>query len=178
MSFLAILTLARSVIKAIPWQAWIAILVAAAFLLAIHNRNHWKHVATERQAELAQLHSQVDAADRAARQAEAQASKISQQLRNRTDEENSRIAGDARTLSLRGPGKAICTAVPASPGGHEQGPPNTDVAGPALPTDDRAAVPWPWLVTRAQEHDELLNEVTAWRTWHDEVLKVWPKTGK
>jgi hypothetical protein len=137
--------------------------------------NHWKAVATERQASLVKLHATLDAETAKNKAAEKQTAQISKQLRDRTDEENRRIAGDADTLRLRGPGKAVCPAFPSGPSNGE-GPTKPDVAGPALPPDDRAAVPWGWLVQRSEEHDQLLNEVRAWRDWHEQVLKVWPKT--
>jgi len=90
------------------------------------------------------------------------------------DEKQAAIAADADGLRVSGPGKARCPAIPASPGNGTR-PAKPDAPGPALPPGDRAAVPWPWLVQRGQEHDQLLAEVQAWRTWHDEVLKVWPK---
>jgi hypothetical protein len=43
-----------------------------------------------------------------------------------------------------------------------------------MPAEDGfAIVPWGWLVTRAQEHDELISEAITWRAWkkeQDELL--------
>jgi hypothetical protein len=139
------------------------------FVSARHSAAKWEKVS-------AQYKVQLDTETEKNKAAEKQTAQISKQLKDRTDEENRRIAGDADTLRLRGPGKAVCPPVSGAPGEHQQATPDTNVAGPSLPTDERAAVPWNWLVQRAQEHDELLNENKAWRDWHDQVLKVWPKT--
>jgi hypothetical protein len=110
-----------------------------------------------------------------ARKAEADGNRISKQLKDKNNEDNRRIAGDAESLRVSGPGKAVCRPAPAAPSGHIAVTAKPDAAGPALPPDDSAAVPWPWLVQRSEEHDQLLAEVEAWRTWHEQVLKVWPK---
>jgi hypothetical protein len=128
----------------------------------------WKNVA-------AQYKVQLDAETEQARTSEQAAQKLAKKIKDQTDEENRRIAGDAHALRVSGPGKALCRSVPTAPGNGASSA-NPDVTGPALPPDDRAAVPWNWLVQRAQEHDELLNETSAWRQWYQEVLKVWPKT--
>jgi len=160
----------------ISWQGWLCIACALAGLWLVHDRNHWKAADERDHATAVNYRRQLDTETEKNKAAEKQTAQISKQLRDRTDEENRRIAGDADTLRLRGPGKAVCPGVPTSPSGHEQAAPDTNVAGPSLPTDERAAVPWDWLVQRAQEHDELLNENKAWRDWRDQVLKVWPKT--
>jgi len=135
---------------------------------ARHSAAKWEGLAVN-------YRRQLDAETEKNKAAEKQTAQISKQLRNRTDEENRRTAGDADTLRLRGPGKAVCPTLPTAPGNGASSA-NPDVTGPALPPNDRAAVPWGWLTDRAQEHDQLLNETTAWRQWYQEVLKVWPKS--
>jgi hypothetical protein len=115
----------------------------------------------------------------AAKQGSKDGNRISKQLKDKNNEDNRRIAGDANSLRVSGPGAAICRPAPAAPSGHIAVTAKPDAAGPTLPPADGAdlsAVPWPWLVQRSEEHDQLLAEVQAWRTWHDEVLKVWPKS--
>jgi len=165
-----------ALLKRIPWQLYVAIAIVSAFGLLLIDRNHWKAADARDHATAVNYRRQLDAETEKNKAAEKQTAQISKQLRDRTDEENRRIAGDAGTLRLRGPGKAVCPSVSTGSREHQQAAPKPDVAGPSLPTDDRAAVPWDWLVQRAQEHDELLNENKAWRDWHDQVLKVWPKT--
>jgi hypothetical protein len=155
---------------------WLCIVCALAALWLVHDRNHWKAADARDHATAVNYRRQLDAETAKNKVAEKQTAQISKQLKDRTDEENRRIAGDADTLRLRGPGKAVCPPVSTAPSEHQQAAPKPDVTGPSLPPDERAAVPWNWLVQRAQEHDELLNEVQAWRDWHDQVLKVWPKT--
>lgn len=97
--------------------------------------------------------------------------------RRKTHESNlRRSAAVADDLRLRGPGFAAAAADcrpgadprsgPAA-GGHRAAAAQPDAPGPRLPADDRpgefAIVPWGWLVQRAEEHDALLSEATAWR---------------
>jgi hypothetical protein len=112
----------------------------------------------------------------AAKQGSQDGNRISKQLKDKNNEDNRRIAGDAESLRVRGPGAALCRPAPAAPSGRIAVTAKPDAAGPALPPADSAAVPWPWLIQRSEEHDQLLAEVEAWRTWHDEVLKVWSKS--
>jgi hypothetical protein len=44
-----------------------------------------------------------------------------------------------------------------------------------VPPDDLAAVPWPWLVQRAEQADLNRQEVLTWREWYDRMVKDWPK---
>jgi hypothetical protein len=119
-------------------------------------------------------HAQTEAIA-AEQKANRQLQQISSDLRKATDETQAANAATAHALRMSGPGKARCPSVPRSAG---NGAPvaKPDAAGPPLPPADLAAVPWDWLSDRAEEHDQLLAEVQAWRTWHDEVIKVWPKS--
>lgn len=121
---------------------------------------------------------EIDKADAAVRRAMTDFKKIAKELKDRTDEENRRIAGDAGSLRVSGPGKAVCRPAPAPPGGHVQGGSKPNAPGPSLPPDERAAVPWGWLTDRAQEHDQLRAEVQTWREWYDRLVKEWPKNSK
>lgn len=60
MAALAFLSPVGAFLKRIPWQLYVAIAIASAFGLLLHNRNHWKAVATERQASLVTLHATLD----------------------------------------------------------------------------------------------------------------------
>ena len=140
--------------------------------LALHVERIHSHKLEKRVTELT---AKLDQIDRDARKAKADGDRLSKELKERTDEENRRIAGDAGSLRVSGPGKAVCRPAPAAPGGHEQAAPKTDAPGPALPPDDRAAVPWEWLTERSQEHDQALIENKAWREWYDRLVASWPK---
>ena len=156
----------------------LCIILGCALFLTLLRADHWKHVATERQAQVVKLQGQLTTISAAARKAEADGARISQQLKDKNDEDNRRIAGDANSLRVRGPGKSLCRPASPAPGGPVAPAPKTGTPGPALPTgdgEDLSAVPWNWLVQRAEEHDQLLAEVQAWRTWHDQVVRVWPK---
>ena len=127
------------------------------------------------ETQLSKAVAELNKISTATQKAKADAASISKQLKDKNDEDNRRIAGDANSLRVSGPGKALCRAAPTAPGGREQAPAKPDAPRSALPSTDSAAVPWDWLTGRAEEHDRLLAEVEAWRAWHDEVLKVWPK---
>jgi hypothetical protein len=101
--------------------------------------------------------------------------RIAADIREKNDEENRRIAGTADDLRVSGPGRSRAACPPAASGGHH--PPNgkPDAAGPQMPSDDLAAVPWQWLVQRSEQADLNRAEVIAWRNWYDRLLKQWPK---
>jgi hypothetical protein len=132
---------------------------------------HAAHV----EKQLARLEAANDDARSQVTKADTQIAALTKQLKDAKDAQSRAIADDARSLRVSGPGKSRCAAVPAS-ADNGASPAKPDAAGPSLPPTDSAAVPWDWLTTRAEEHDQLLNEVTAWRAWHDQVLKSWPNT--
>ena len=82
----------------------------------------------------------------------------------------------ADDLRLRGPGKAAACgrpidhpAVPGRASGAGPAPAAPDAPGPDMPAGNGfAIVPWGWIVQRTQEHDDLLAEVIARRTWYDQ----------
>jgi hypothetical protein len=178
---LSIFGVGRSVITAIlSWlsrqsPATLLCIVLALLLVVDHGALLMAH-RHERKVEgqVAKLKAADDAARAQAAKADAEITTLTKQLKDATDAQSRVIADDARSLRVSGPGKSRCAAVPAaSSNGASAAKP--DAAGPSLPPADSAAVPWDWLTTRAEEHDQLLNEVTAWRAWHDQVLKAWPK---
>jgi len=138
-----------------------------------------RHSAAKWESQTGKLQTQLDTETEKNKAAEKQTAQISKQLRDRTDEENRRIAGDANALRLRGPGKAVCPGVPTAPGGHKQAAPSSDAPVAQLPNTRGAeliALPFDDTIGFGKSYDELLNENKAWRDWHDQVLKVWPKT--
>ena len=134
---------------------------------ARHDRDAWKQQYTR-------LHDQLDRADAEARKSADQIKRISKELKDRTDEDNRRIAGDANSLRVSGPGKAACRPAPAA-SGNDKGGSKPDASGPPLPPDERAAVPWGWLTDRAEEHDQLRAEAQAWHDWYAALVRNWPK---
>jgi hypothetical protein len=138
-------------------DAWQIVSLGLAALLIVQHFSlvAARHDAARWQKQATGLQTQINAVDTEAREAETQAAQLSKQLKDRTDEENRRIAGDANSLRLSGPGKAVCRPAPAAPSGHAQSGAGPDAPGPSLPTNDSAAVPWNWLVQRGEEHDQL-----------------------
>lgn len=170
--------------KMLPSWAWELVfiaLLAGAGMLAHHVAvvKHDNGVRAEQKAsDDAAAKRLADHAIEIKRQVDGLTMNISNLIRTKNDEENRRIAAAGNDLRVLGPGAAACprhASLPASPGGHGKAPAVAGAAGPLLPAPDSAAVPWSWLVDRAEEHDELLAEVKAWRQWHDQVLQAWPK---
>jgi hypothetical protein len=160
---------------------WQVLLIAALLFAGIQTlrlKAEQRHSAKV-EHQLSKAVGELNRISAEARKAETDGNRISKQLKDKNNEDNRRIAGDANSLRVSGPGKAVCRPAPAAPSGHIAVTAKPDAAGPALPPADGAdlsAVPWPWLVQRSEEHDQLLAEVEAWRTWHEQVLSVWPKS--
>jgi hypothetical protein len=110
-----------------------------------------------------------------AREMERMGNELASKLRERNREEANRIVDDAGGMRLSGPGKARCPGIPAGTGRPEAQPRKPDAPGPEVPPDERAAVPWQWLVNRAEQCDLNRNEVISWREWHKQLTEAWPK---
>lgn len=162
------------------WLRWtlLALLIAAAGLWWHRHAAHKAIAAAEKRGADAAYANVAKQASELASKADTLNRSLSAKIRSRTDEETRRIAADADALRLRGPGAARCAAVaslPRSASGHVEAAANADAAGPALPPDDFAAVPWGWLVNRSEEHDALLAEVKGWRSWHETFKREWDR---
>jgi nitrogen fixation/metabolism regulation signal transduction histidine kinase len=102
--------------------------------------------------------------DKRATQLANQLTAAAVKLKDQANEEHLAIAVAATDLRVRGPGRASCPApVVASTSEHQSTASDGAFAGPEVPAGNWARVPWDWLVTVVQEHDDLLNEDTAWR---------------
>lgn len=177
------------VIKAIPWQVWLAILAAilAAILLsagylmhrhAVHNAYRQAYAAgraDERkawQANLAKAHSEAvgwkskyDAASAA----------LNSKIGENHALETRLIAARADDLLMHGPGQAAATCArpgdhpgPAGgAGGHDAagGKPDDPLA-PMPPDQPLAIVPWNDLTRFGRQADDNRNEALTWRTWY------------
>jgi hypothetical protein len=169
-------------LKAVPAWAWKLLAVLALLAAGYLWHQHAAHKATA----AAYAQGQADEAARIAKKAlalkakvDALTGKIAANIKERNDEENRRIAASADALRLRGPGKAICaagTGLSSASGGSVAAGGTGDAAGPYMPPEDRAAVPWGWLTDRAEEHDLERAEVVAWRTWYQRMVAAWPKS--
>jgi hypothetical protein len=159
------------------WQLSSLALCAALVVQHIALRSEQRH-ASKVEAQLSKATAELKRIDGEARAAKERGDKLAKELRDRTDEENRRIAGDADALRVSGPGKAVCRPAPTAASGHEEGRGNGDAPGPQVPSDDRAAVPWPWLVARAEQADLNRAEVVAWRDWYSRLVAAWPKSAE
>jgi hypothetical protein len=149
----------------------LAVLCVVQFIALKSEKRH----SAKLQVQVSKLHGELNRISDEADKAKARGEQLAKELRSKTDEANRRIAADADTLRVSGPGKARCSAVSAGPGGSEARSGKPDAAGPEVSPDDRAAVPWPWLVQRAEQADLNRQEVLTWREWYDKMVKDWPK---
>lgn len=174
-----------AIVRAVPRKLWIALAIAAVLLAAFLWHQHRAHAAIAaaemrgEQRAYARIETEARALERKANDL---GRKISNRIRSKTDEDNRRIAGTADTLRVRGPGQATCPGgarVPAGAGRPQSPGGQPDAAGPQMPADElaavQAAVPWPWLVDRAEQCDLNLTEVTAWRSWYVQQSAAWDK---
>lgn len=181
--FLAPLALKLAPVKAlvgrVPRWAWIAL--AVALLLAVGScvhRGKVKAFGNERFA--AGYAKAVDDGRKAAAKLDRKSDAIASEIRSRNDEEIRHIARRADTLRLRGPGAATCInpSVSGSASRRQPASRQSDVVGSGVSSPDRAAVPWPWLVSRAEIADANRSEVLAWREWHQRLTKEWDQLRK
>lgn len=157
-------------LKAIPWQVWAAIGLAIALWLGVRWHNGQVNDAFKRGEQAAYA-----AVEKKALELQAKANVIADKIRSKSDENARRISADADVIRVSGPGKARCSPVPAPASRREEAGGQGNAAGPEVPTDDRAAVPWQWLVQRAEQCDLNRNEVLAWREWYQRVQEAWSK---
>jgi hypothetical protein len=185
---------AKSDFAAIPPKVKLALLAIALLAVAVIVHQRFAHKAI-RAAELAgeatgearanaawsaQVRQAKAAAETARLKAEALSRSIANQERTRHEEALRRDAADAGTLLLRGPGAAAGRrgpvdhpGVPAGAGGHLDPAAKPDDPGRQMPSGDWALVPWSWLVSRAQEHDDILSEAVTWRRDHARQSAAW-----
>jgi hypothetical protein len=175
----ALLALLKRFFGSLNAQGWIGLVVSVALALgwigAAGDARHYKKQSDRYERLYRDEKAAVDEADRAAREAQATANQISKELKERNDAENRRIADTADAIRVSGPGKAACRANPTRTGGHDKAGGSGDATGSQVPADDRAAVPWPWLVAKAEQADLNRAEVLTWREWYKRLVAAWPK---
>jgi hypothetical protein len=170
------------VFKLIPTWAYIALGIALAALLGVlyHHHKVKTHDAALVKATIAAEDQRIAKQALAIKvAADKLNTNISNLIRSKNDETNRAIAADAGSLRVSGPGKATCLGRASLPAAASRPVPasgNGNASGPALPPDDSAAVPWGWLVDRAEEHDLDRAEVISWREWYQRVSASWPKS--
>jgi hypothetical protein len=165
--------------KRIPPKAWLGIGIALAALVGVlwHGHAVRKHYAEAYAAGVAHESARIEAK---AKKLAADAAAISAKARSLNNETNRRIARDADALRVRGPGRAACLN-PATPGASRRQPAigQADAARPEVPPRDGeallAAVPWPWLVDRAEQCDMNRAEAETWRNWHKQLVEAYEK---
>jgi len=167
-------------LKRIPRGVWIALAVVAILLLGTcaHKRSVTKF-GNERYA--AGKADEAARIEKKAKQLAAKAEALSIALRSKSDETNRRIAGDARAVLVRGPGKAACLN-PSSSGtsGRVTTLGQTSPAMDQVPPGERVdliALPFAPTIRLAEQHDLCLAEAATWREWHRLLVADWEKSG-
>lgn len=169
------------VLKSIPPRLWygIAGLLLIGALLWWHSSKVSAAHEAGRIAGRAEVQTEIDLWRQAARDwkraTDHKTQTISILIGERYDQDLRRNAALADDLRLRGPGKAAAchgsgrdTGVAASSGEYLGPAAPADAPRDQVPAGDGfAIVPWGWLVQRAEDHDRLLSESNAWRTWFD-----------
>lgn len=151
-------------LKGLPWQVWAAIGVALVLWMGVRWHNGQVNDAFKRGEQAAYV-----AVEKKALELQAKANAVADKIRSKSDDQARAIAADANTLRVSGPGKARACPAAAPSGRREAASGEADVAGPEMPSDDRAAVPWQWLVQRAETCDLNRGEVLAWREWYEKL---------
>lgn len=168
-------------LKQISPRTWLVIGCALAALLGALWALHWYHgqiKAAEKRGSDAAYSNIAKQARELTGKANALNAKLAAQMRSKNDEEAAAIRSDAGAVLVRGPGAARCAPVAGLAGTSGRsvaagGKP--DAAGSQVPPDDRAAVPWPWLVDRAEQADLNRSEAIAWRDWYARFTAEWAK---
>jgi hypothetical protein len=177
-------------LKRIPKAGWIALAIGLAVIAGLiwHHRAVGKHDAELTAKVTAQVNARWEKATEDLRQkaiklaakANATSRTITTKLKGQHDEEVRNIGRRADGQRLRGPGAAALNCGPGNPAGlssgagrHVEGSAVADAGRPGLPAEDRAAVPWPWLVGRGASCDVSRAENLTWRQWHAQQAAAW-----
>lgn len=177
------------VLKLIPRWLWIALGVIALLTAAFFWHRHAIHQFED--AVRKDEHAIVDAAWQKrfdAMQAnagvwkqryEAKSSELAQARSNIHEKNLQSIGARSDALLVRGPGAAEARCGPgdhpgvsSATGQYRTTVADAYAAGSGVPSEVRASVPWPWLVIRSKEHDELLSEVAQWHIWYPEQAEL------
>ena len=169
---------AKAIAAKIPWQVY-AVIGAIALLglgSCVHKhkvKSHDKEVIAARDK---YWNDKLDKAHLEAmeykHQVEQKQATINELVGAQREKEHSDISSNAVRQQLLGPGKASCrqsnNPTLSGPTNGTRASTNENATGPGLPEDDRAAVPWTWLVDRAKQFDGCLSDNKAWWDWYDQ----------
>lgn len=155
--------------------AAIRVRLPLGLIVAVLLVGYWQHSGAVSKAYKSGREAMAAEMDKKVRAIEGRAERLAAQLRKKNDETARAIAADADVIRVSGPGKARCPVVPAGPGGPGATSRPADAPGSEVPPGDRAAVPWSWLVNRAERCDLNRAEVLSWREWYEDMFETWAK---
>lgn len=163
-------------LKRIPRWVWIALAVVLIIVAGLwwHGRQV-KAFGEERfNAGYAKA---IEDGKKRVRKVEQKSTKITTEIRSKSDEEIRRNTRRADDLRLRGPGAAAClnSGIPDSASGHDAAGGQPDASGARVPEQNRIALPFNYAVDQAEVADANRIEVLAWREWHRRLTDEWAK---
>lgn len=180
----------KDFLKAIPREVWIALIVVIALVLAVwwHNSHAdaqlklaYEQGVADRDKELDDALALMEEDAKAWKEKYETASNAlavtERALHDQTLRSN---AARADALRLRGPGASQACRGSDNPSGlssrtssNGTAAQQSDADGSGVLADDRATVPWPWLVARAESCDADRDEVIRWRNWYPAQKKLY-----
>lgn len=172
----------RKKLASVPWQVWavLALVIALGVGGCVLKNKHEDAVKTFGDQRYQEGRDSRDAEIKAAQDAKAEADrKLAAALREKANAENARITTRTNDLRLRGPGAAACpnfTAPSTRTSGRNAAAPEAGAAGLGVPENDRAAVPWGWLVGQIEDKDKCLIEAGSWREQHRLEVKAFEES--
>lgn len=151
---------------------WVYIALAVAALIGAGTYAHHRAVKSAYAAAYNQgVTDERARAEAANRKLATHQAAITAPIRKKNDETNTRIAGDANDLRLRGPGKAAVSrpapSATGQPGAAAQPSGASSAPVPAADgSDPLATVSWRWLVGTGEQCDLERAENISWRDWY------------
>lgn len=179
---LAILGKVKSIASAIPWWVWAVLGFIALLWLGscVHSSKVKSHDKAIIAANDKRWNDKLDKAHLEAlsykNQVEVKQREINRLIGERNETTRNANAELANAARLSGPGAARCRSRDnPTVSGNANNSPRTSEANASrstMPTTDFVAVPWGWLVTRAQEHDDCEADLAAVWEWHKQQSEV------
>lgn len=156
-------------LKSLTPRAWLHIAIVAAVVVGFFVHQH-KARSFGKERFNAGVASEAARIEAKAREIERKAAALSEKSRKLNDETNRRIDDRARSLLVRGPGKAACSvSIPAASGGRVEasGSGNAPLARVPYPEwQQLIGLPFTSTVEFARLCDLNRAEVLTWRQWH------------
>lgn len=170
---------AKLFLSGIPKQVWIGLAIVGVIVLGLflHAREVSKF--GKEQFDKGVKHEQARI-EKKIKDLAAKAEKVSSDAQELARKDRRRINATARSLIVRGPGKAACSpTVSISTGGSDRPNPGGSPPVDAVPDGQGQSligVPFTGAITLAENHDLCWSRERAWRKWHSDLSEIWKKS--